>query len=315
MEPQNKIVFLGSGGDYFLLLLGNMVLTFLTLGFYYPWARANQLRYLYQNTEFDSSRFTFHGTGREMFIGFIKAMGILIVLYGGYMAALLSKNPAMNLPATLVFVMGLLFLIPIALHGRMRYRLSRTSWRGILFGYRGQLSTLLRKFLAGSFLSIITFGIYGFWFTIDLRKYILNNIRMGNVRFSYHGTGTEYLLLNLKGLFLSFLTLGIYFFWYQKELLNYYIEKTQIHQDENTYSIRSALTGADFLKLMLVNFFLIIFTLGLGMPWAQVRTLRVIFEKIQIPADFNTSQIRQTETEYTDATGEDLANLLDIGAI
>ncbi|HZG01773.1 MAG TPA: DUF898 family protein, partial [Chitinophagales bacterium] len=65
-----RVTFHGRGGDLFGIYVVNWLFTVLTLGIYYPWAKAAVLRYLYQETEFDNSRFSFHGTGKEMFIGF-----------------------------------------------------------------------------------------------------------------------------------------------------------------------------------------------------------------------------------------------------
>nr|WP_290933665.1 DUF898 family protein [Haliscomenobacter sp.] len=82
LDDQNRqLSFWGEGSKLFGIFIVNMLLTLLTLGLYYPWARAATLKYLYQETEFEGSRFTFHGTGKEMFVGFIKAVGIILALY------------------------------------------------------------------------------------------------------------------------------------------------------------------------------------------------------------------------------------------
>ncbi len=72
-----KLSFKGSGSDYFAVLILNWILTVITFGIYYPWARARTLSFIYGNTEMDGSRFVFHGTGKQMFIGFIKAVIVL----------------------------------------------------------------------------------------------------------------------------------------------------------------------------------------------------------------------------------------------
>ena len=41
------LAFYGKGLDYFRIQIVNVILNILTLGFYYPWAKARQLRYLY----------------------------------------------------------------------------------------------------------------------------------------------------------------------------------------------------------------------------------------------------------------------------
>ena len=74
-EPRS-LKFYGKGGALFGILIANFFLTIITLGLYYPWAKARKMKYLYAETELDNSRFNFHGTGQEMFKGFIKAIAI-----------------------------------------------------------------------------------------------------------------------------------------------------------------------------------------------------------------------------------------------
>src|SRR5215813_2652762 len=86
-NPQGTVInrpaltFHGDGGTYFGILFLNGLLTMLTLGFYYPWAKAKRLQYLYSSTEMEGSRFAWSGTGKEMFIGFLKAVGAVLALY------------------------------------------------------------------------------------------------------------------------------------------------------------------------------------------------------------------------------------------
>ena len=68
-----KFSFHGSNKQYLGLSLYNLLLTVLTLGLYYPWAKCAIRKFLLQETEIDGSRFEWHGTGKEMFKGFIKA--------------------------------------------------------------------------------------------------------------------------------------------------------------------------------------------------------------------------------------------------
>lgn len=311
----HKISFHGDGAKLFRIYILNILLTILTLGLYYPWAKAALLQYLYQETEFKDSRFAFHGTGREMFIGFIKALGILVIIYTLLIAAVLSRNSLVFITGFLVFYILLFLLIPIAIHGSLRYRTSRSSWRGIHFGYRGDRNELVRLFFTGGLLTICTFGIYFFWLIIKLRKYIFQNLRFGNLRFSFEGEGSAYLMLHLKGYFLTIITLGIYVFWYVRDLFNYYIDNIRLYQDHKVLKFRSTATAGDYFKLIIVNFLIIILTLGLGTPWAIVRAFEFITGNVIIEGALDADAIRQTEENYTDATGEDLADIIDIGLV
>jgi uncharacterized membrane protein YjgN (DUF898 family) len=52
--------------------------------------------------------------------------------------------------------------------------MSRTSWRGVRFGYRGDRNEFVKLFLNGFY--TVTLGIYGSWFKMNLRSYVLSNI-------------------------------------------------------------------------------------------------------------------------------------------
>ncbi|MBK9478396.1 MAG: DUF898 family protein [Bacteroidetes bacterium] len=199
IDQQNKnLVFKGNGTELFQLLFVNILLLLVTLGFYYPWAKVRKLHYLYTQTELDNKPFTFHGTGKEIFWGFIKSLLMLVVLYGMLFAGALSRNPVIAILTPLLFVSVFFVIVPLAVHGSLKYRMSHSSWSGIHFGYRGERGILIKKFIGGILLSIITLYIYLAWFIVDLRKYIIGNIRFGNVQFRFDGTGGALFLLKFK---------------------------------------------------------------------------------------------------------------------
>ncbi len=304
-----KLQYHGNGADFFGIVIVNWLLTAVTLGFYYPWAKANKLKYLYGETSLHGDRFAFHGTGKEMFKGFIKA----ILLFGGLYAVLIvCLTQEMPLVGILIFYLGILAVLPLAIHGSYRYRMSRTSWRGIRFGYRGDRNELVTNFFKWIVFTIFTFGIYGSWFMMNLRKYLLGNVRFGDAKFEYKGDGGDYFLLNLKGYFLTVITLGIYMFWWQKELFEYYVDNLSLHKEDKKIQFNSTVTGGGIFQLVIVNVLIVIFTLGLGYAWAATRALDYVFQNIELEGDIDLDSLQQTEENFTDATGEDVSDLLDI---
>lgn len=310
-----QITFHGKGSKLFGIYIVNLLLTIVTLGLYYPWAKAAILQYVYQETEFEGSRFTFHGTGKEMFIGFIKAIGIFIVIYAFLIICILSKKPVIMSIGVFVTYAAFILLIPIAIHGSTKYRASRSSWRGIHFGYRGDRKEFLQEFIIGALITISTFGIYYFWFVVKIRKYIFGHLRFGSISFAYNGGGTDYFRLNLKGYFLTFITLGIYSFWYVRDLFRFFVDNIQMEQDGKIIKFQSTATAGGYFKLIVGNIFIIIFTLGFGTPWATVRMLNFIFSNILIEGELDVNAIEQTEMDYRDATGEDISDMIDIGLV
>lgn len=318
MEYQRyQLAYRGHGSDYFRIMIVNFILTIITLGLYYPWAKARSLQYLYSQTTFENQPFVFTGTGNEMFKGFIKALAIILCLY--LIAYVLLTANIWGLPGAeigvLVFYIGILLIMPLAIHGSYRYRFAKTLWSGIRFGYTGNKKELIKLFFKGLFLTIITFGIYGAWFTMNLRRYLLCNVRVGNARFAYKGDGADYFWLNVKGYFLTVFTLGIYSFWWQKDLFAYFIDNLALTTEDQTMLCKSKATGGDFAGLIIVNLLLIFFTLGLATPWVITRTLRFVMNNIELDGIIDFDKLRQEQEDFSDATGEDLSDFFDFGFI
>ncbi|MBX2903207.1 MAG: DUF898 family protein [Chitinophagales bacterium] len=311
---RTRFKFHGSGsallGIYFL----NLIFVILTLGLYYPWARAKLIQYFYGETELEGSRFQFHGTGKEMFLGFIKAVAVVAFLYAALFAAQLSGIAAVRIGAFALYFLVFIAIVPFAIHGALRYRLSRTSYKGIHFGYRGNLKELVVLFVKGTLLSIVTLGIYGPWFEAAYRQYTIGKIRVGNASLEYDGGGNTLFLIHFKGIVFSILTLGVYVFWYIKNLYHFQINHVKIRQGNTSFRLNTSVTAGDVFAITIATY-AALFTLGLALPWAVVYSYRVILNSISIEEGFDPEQLEQTEEDYNDATGEDLTDMLDIGMV
>jgi len=310
-----QVAFKGEGSELFGILILNYILTFITLGLYYPWAKVEKLKYIYSHTEFSGTRFAFHGTGKELFIGFIKAYLVFVALYAALLYATFTQQNTLVITIAILFYLAILFLVPVAIHGMLRYRSSRTSWRGIHWGYRGDRGTLVKDFLVGLFLSIITLNIYSSWFITTLRKYIIGNLRFGSVKFSYEGNGFDLFIINLKGIVFSILTLGIYIFWYARNSHNYFVNNVRAEQNGNKIELQGTTTVSSYFNLMAGNILILIFTFGIGYAWTVVRNMKFFFNNLQIDPAFNPENIAQTEEEYKNAFGEDVGDILDLGLV
>ena len=304
-----KLDYHGQGTDLFAVMIVNWLLTAVTLGIYHPWAKAKQLQYFYKETSLNNERFTFHGTGKEMFRGFIIAFVFFAMLFSIAFGLIALKMQGLGI---IVLYAGLIAVLPIAIHGSYKYRMSRTSWRGIRFGYRGDRKELTINFFKWIGLTLITIGIYSSWMTINLRKYLVSNVRFGEAEFDYQGDGGEYFWLFIKGYLLTLITFGIYIFWWQKDIFDYYINNLSLHKNEEKIEFESTVTAGGIFELTIINVLLIVFTLGLGSAWAETRTMKFLLSNIHLEGDLDLDNIKQTEADYKDATGEDLGDILDM---
>ncbi|HEX3025119.1 MAG TPA: DUF898 family protein, partial [Chitinophagaceae bacterium] len=60
-EKKFRLAFLGNGKDLFKIQIVNFILNVITLGIFYPWAKARKLQYIYNNTAFEDHPFAFTG--------------------------------------------------------------------------------------------------------------------------------------------------------------------------------------------------------------------------------------------------------------
>ena len=202
------------GGTLCGIWIVNVLLTILTLGVYHFWGKVRVRDYVYSQTEFNGDRFAYHGTGKELFIGFLKVLPILILIFFSLdLMLFLTGNETAVLIAALTVIGTAILLVPIAIVGAQRYRLSRTSWRGIRFSFQGHTRDFLKSYLAGIFFTIITFGFYGPFFEVRVRKFLVHDSRFGNTKFDYDADGWELFGRSILAIVFGILTLGIYGFW------------------------------------------------------------------------------------------------------
>ena len=306
--PARRFGYHAQGGTLFGIRLVNALLTVVTLGIYYFWGKVSVRSYLYSETEFEGDRFAYHGTGKELFIGFLKASPFLLVIFVlPDLALLVSDSEVVAAIASLVVVVAIVVLVPIAMAGAQRYRLSRTSWRGIRFSFRGHTKEFLRSYFVGMLWLVLSLGFYGPYFEVRIRRFLVGYSRFGNTEFQYDGEGIDlfwqYVLAGILGVF----TLGIYTAWFEAFRHRYHWGHTSF----GTARFRSSLTGGKVLGVWAVNVLLLVFTLGIAWPWVDIRNTRMRLDSLTLEGELDLDSIQQ-EAQLAAATGEEVADFLDI---
>lgn len=124
----HPLSFSGSGSEYFRIWIVNLLLTLLTLGLYYPWAKVRKLRYFHTNTEIAGHALDFHGEPRKMLRGLL----LMALLLGAYSIA----GEVSPLAGAVAFVL-LAAVWPALWRASLQFRLANTSWRGLRFRFTG----------------------------------------------------------------------------------------------------------------------------------------------------------------------------------
>jgi uncharacterized membrane protein YjgN (DUF898 family) len=121
------------------LALLNVLLTVVTLGFYQFWARTEVRRRIWSFVRIDGEPLAYTGTGGELCKGFLLvALVVLVPVFAISLLSLLAFGPHSSgyLAAQVATFLLFMFLGGVAVYRARRYRLSRTTWRGI----RGSLT-------------------------------------------------------------------------------------------------------------------------------------------------------------------------------
>ncbi|MBM3760591.1 MAG: DUF898 domain-containing protein [Acidobacteria bacterium] len=301
--------FTGEGGALLVLYLKLIFLSIVTLGIYSFWGRTEIRRYLWANTRFAGQPFAYHGTGKELFIGWLKLIGIWVGLTMSLALLLIAGGDNLKPFAGLVLFAAFALLAPLAIHGAIRYRWSRTSWQGRHFVYNGDFKELAWIVIPGLFFTAITFTIYLPVFLTNLRRYVTNHTHYGGHSFEFTGASTGLLGAYGKMLLLVVPTLGLYRFWFQSRQFNFYWCNTRFAG----FPFRASFDGLLLLMLTFTNVLLTTFTLGIGYPWAICRTIRFVAANLQLE-QLPRIQLAASATAGTSAFGDAIGDVIGTDA-
>jgi uncharacterized membrane protein YjgN (DUF898 family) len=312
-EPPAKGDFHGEGGALFLLWLGNAALTVLTLGIYFAWGKARVYKFIYGNTEFAGSRFRFTGNGKEIFIGTLKAMAILALLYailfGGQFLARAAGMAPLIFVSSLVFFAALLFLTQIAIYSALAYRASRARFREIDFRLQGSPLAFAREAMPRLLLGLVTLGLAFPFYTHWKIGRIYGNLRFGNLAFAWRPDAKAYWILALKGYFFSLLTLGVYYFFWMPKRFAFILDHLSLGESR----FRGAIRPGEFFALVVTNVLILFCTLGFGAAWVLTRTLRFFVSRVELENPSRLEEALQVGRAKAGVAGEALGNALDLG--
>lgn len=191
----------------------NAFLSILTLGIYSFWGRTEIRKRLWSSVRLYGEPLAYHGTPRELLRGFFAVLlAVLLPLFlaGIFVTAFFGQATAAAYQFALI---GILYpiLTAIAFYRGRRYRLSRTSWRGI----RASLTGSAGGYAAFSWLTMCAIPLTLFWImpyrAVELQRAIVSDTSLGNARLQFEGTSApvykRYALLWFGTILLVFGTL------------------------------------------------------------------------------------------------------------
>ena len=208
----SRPVYDGKLGELYGIYLRHLTLMVLTLGWSRFWGRTRLRRYLWNHVSILGDRFEYRGRGIELLIGFVLVLAMLGGLGRADVAGLGVRLPRDALPGfgfLNLFYLSIVFIgIPLAFVGQyagLRYKLSRTRWRGIRCGMAGSawsyggLATVLNiaNAVTGQLLTPLV--------SVNLARPRIANAFVGTQRFDFAGSAGD-----IYGRYLGYYFLNIF---------------------------------------------------------------------------------------------------------
>lgn len=273
-----NLKYTGAIGKLYWIWFTNLIFQTITLYIYRPWAKTKIRKYFYSNISIFGDRLEYSGTGRELFKGYAQAMLYLMIL-----SAILSTMIAIFL-GNASFIEAVLSYIPLmallyyAQYSSLRYRFSRTRWRGIRASISGSGIKYMWFRLGRALINLLTLGFATGKSDLMAKKYLIEDSSIGSVKFKLSGDVSDLNRVNAITLILAIPTLFISRFWYIAALKSYVWN----HLNVDNIRFQADFTGFKFLRLFLGNILIISFTFGLGMPFILQRSVKFFTNNIQI---------------------------------
>lgn len=343
--PVERGSFTGSGKEYFPIWIVNILLTIVTIGIYSAWAKVRRKRYFYGNTVLAGHSFEYHAKGKQIFLGRLIAIGLIIVV--NIASAL---NPIFGLIGTLIF----LLLLPMFVVRSLRFNARVTSYRNVRFDFVGKTGGAFVAVLLGSLVAILSLGLLAPFASRWLYRYVFNNLRYGDRPFATDpGIGKLYKSLILPalmmvvglvlvsitaaaaialtsqgfpmdddarayaavaaiyiGMFGFFIILAIAGIFYRIAVRNVVWNATTL---DGRHRLMSDMGRFRYFWIVISNLVVTVFTFGLMRPWAAVREARYIAEHSGIAFEGDLGEVFSSiqasgsaiSAEYLDMEGFD----------
>jgi len=365
----SRPVYDGKLSELYGLYLRHLVMMLLTLGWSRFWGRTRLRRYLWNHFAILGDRFEYRGRGIELFVGFVIVLAIL-GLWAAFIwliwdrwigSRAIPEFGFLNLFSITIVFIG----FPLAFVGQyagLRYKLTRTRWRGIRGTMSGSAWTYGALAAVLTFANAMTGQLMTPLVSVNLARPRISHAAIGTQRFEFAGHAADiygrfigYYFLNILAwivafgigaaavggafsefgigekdfarlfahpgpqtvLLLAIAALAIYTLfgllilplrcWWLAYYLRYIVARTR----SGKVLFATSITTGHMWGFLVLNYLIVVLTLGLGWPWVMHRTLRLIANELWVYGMPDGSVIRQP-ADRPQGFGEGLLDMFDV---
>ncbi len=337
---QVPATFHGDTQAWFRVWIVNMALTLVTVGVYSAWAKVRHYRYFYSHTEIDGGRFDYHANPVAILIGRI----IALVMFGSY--ALASNYfPVVGL----VILLIIFLLMPFLVVRSRAFNMRNTSYRGIRFNFNRDYGGALKVYWGGALITILSLGMAAPYVQVLKNRFAANNSSFGRSKFAFVGDVGEFYAIYLIAIGLSFVALigavvGImaigaivtsldlpddfalgaigvlsavaYILAYTALLVFIMVRVRNYVWNHATLdgevTFESTLSVREMLWIYFTNLLAIVFSLGLAIPWAQIRLAKYRADHFKVNLTDGWDKYLADNQDPGSALGDELGEAFDL---
>ena len=368
----SRPVYDGTLGELYAIYLRHLVLMLVTLGWSRFWGRTRIRRYVWNHLSILGDRFEYRGRGRELLIGFLLAV-VLLAAWAGLMYLawiyVFHEKPFATFGLFDIFSLSVLLIgFPLAYVGHyagLRYKLSRTRWRGIHCGMAGSAWRygVIATFL--HFANALTAYLLTPVVSVNLARPRIANTRLGTLPFAFAGNAGDiygrylgYYFLNIVAwvaaavavffavggtleslgvssdeflklfsrpslrtflfvvaiAFAAYIVFGLLILplrcWWQAYLMRYLVT----HSRAGNVLFATAISTRQMWGFLVLNYLIVLLTLGIGWPWVMHRTMKLIADQLWVYGAPDGASIAQPP-DRGPGYGEGLLDMFDVSGI
>ncbi|MDH6260625.1 uncharacterized membrane protein YjgN (DUF898 family) [Bradyrhizobium sp. BR13661] len=189
--PPTRVDFTGNRPEFRKMVTKGAMLELVTFGFYRFWLVTDIRRHLWSNTSIDGDAAEYTGRAKELLIGFLIALAILVPIYLGYFLVGIEFERWKGFASTPLFIAFYAFG-QFAIFRARRYRLTRTVWRGVRFWMDGSGWAYSFRAMLWGLLVFLTFGLALPWREASLERYKMQHTYFGDLQGDFEGDGWEF---------------------------------------------------------------------------------------------------------------------------
>lgn len=324
--PQTlQFEFRGDGFEYFKIWIVNVLLTIVTLGIYSAWAKVRNARYFYSNLYLDESNFRYLANPLTILKGRLIAVAVFIIYY-----FILQTMPVVGIGLSIALILA----IPFFVNQSLAFNHRMSAYNNIQFRFKASYFEAFMVIYIWPLLGLLSLGILYPYALLQFSRYMVDNSSYGTTAFTFKATYKDYgiILLTLLGaglviggmswviatfvpalafvtpVILAVLYIGM-FVYFTVSTANLYYRSTSIA--EHRFDANISMGG--YTTVMLINFALIVVTIGLYAPAAKVRMAKYIASCVTFNAAGPLDNFVAAEQQNISALGEEFGQVFDFG--